>query len=400
MGYWDKENAYESRGRNMRPNVDKDGKASGKTEGAPNLYYYEPDGWLKYKAEKGTLPTYGCYAGYPDVTLGEKKVWPSESQIQGAYKMAQDGYLWNGDKMTAAQLNRQGLYQFVLASADTPSDEIKGYENNLWYTICLPYDMSVAQIKATFGNDTQVCRITKVTREPSGENMGIKLYFQRSVITPGGYGTSDIAKDTQYTSNDTGIKAYYPYMIKPSAETATSTRDQAGNLIRTFSDFQDSYKPGAIRRDIVTAIGQSDEHGPYTYAFVGTHEKTHLLQYSYYLGKNTSGKHQLFFRSATTASGLGLWNPFTALVRPTDAAAGLYDTNFFTKNGAAEKNVKMASLFGDDFDEDEATGIKDIQTNKNFNGKIYSISGQYAGTSIEDLPKGIYMVNGKKFIVK
>ncbi len=40
----------------------------------------------------------------------------------------------------------------------------------------------------------------------------------------------------------------------------------------------------------------------------------------------------------------------------------------------------------------EANGVKD--------GRIYSVSGQFVGTSKDKLKKGIYIVNGKKFIVK
>ena len=32
--------------------------------------------------------------------------------------------------------------------------------------------------------------------------------------------------------------------------------------------------------------------------------------------------------------------------------------------------------------------------------RVYSVSGQLMGTSTEGLPKGIYIMNGKKFVVK
>ena len=34
------------------------------------------------------------------------------------------------------------------------------------------------------------------------------------------------------------------------------------------------------------------------------------------------------------------------------------------------------------------------------NGKVYNMSGQYVGDSLEGLGKGLYIVNGKKYIVK
>ena len=48
-----------------------------------------------------------------------------------------------------------------------------------------------------------------------------------------------------------------------------------------------------------------------------------------------------------------------------------------------------------------STGITEIYTDDQSTVKrVYTISGQYVGTSTEGLPQGIYIVNGKKTIVK
>lgn len=50
---------------------------------------------------------------------------------------------------------------------------------------------------------------------------------------------------------------------------------------------------------------------------------------------------------------------------------------------------------------DTGTGITEIETeNPNKVNRVYTISGQYVGTSTEGLPQGMYIVNGKKVIVK
>ena len=33
-------------------------------------------------------------------------------------------------------------------------------------------------------------------------------------------------------------------------------------------------------------------------------------------------------------------------------------------------------------------------------GKIYNLNGQYVGNDVKSLKKGVYVVNGRKFIVK
>lgn len=48
-----------------------------------------------------------------------------------------------------------------------------------------------------------------------------------------------------------------------------------------------------------------------------------------------------------------------------------------------------------------ATGINNIlATEKVQDNKVYSISGQYVGNTTNGLQKGIYIVNGKKIVVK
>lgn len=48
---------------------------------------------------------------------------------------------------------------------------------------------------------------------------------------------------------------------------------------------------------------------------------------------------------------------------------------------------------------DDTSGITEVETaDKQRNNRIYTISGQFVGTSKENLPAGIYIVNGKKFI--
>ena len=56
-----------------------------------------------------------------------------------------------------------------------------------------------------------------------------------------------------------------------------------------------------------------------------------------------------------------------------------------------------------DSDQSEATGIYTPETGKVEifrDARIYSISGQYVGSSLDKLAKGIYVVNGKKIVIR
>lgn len=48
----------------------------------------------------------------------------------------------------------------------------------------------------------------------------------------------------------------------------------------------------------------------------------------------------------------------------------------------------------------ETTSISTLSTADAINGKVYNLNGQYVGNNVKTLQKGIYVVNGKKFIVK
>lgn len=51
------------------------------------------------------------------------------------------------------------------------------------------------------------------------------------------------------------------------------------------------------------------------------------------------------------------------------------------------------------FGDDETTGIENIVTPTAIsNQKVYNLNGQYVGNDLKAMPKGIYIVNGKKVI--
>lgn len=50
--------------------------------------------------------------------------------------------------------------------------------------------------------------------------------------------------------------------------------------------------------------------------------------------------------------------------------------------------------------DNDASGISSIVIEDTANSNVYSVSGQYLGNSIDNLPKGLYIVNGKKIVIK
>ena len=75
-----------------------------------------------------------------------------------------------------------------------------------------------------------------------------------------------------------------------------------------------------------------------------------------------------------------------------------------------EKNNDMAiiDLHSKPFDEGTITGIINIENDENakgamvFDGKIYNMKGQVVSNDgdTSKLPKGVYITNGEKFVIK
>ena len=50
--------------------------------------------------------------------------------------------------------------------------------------------------------------------------------------------------------------------------------------------------------------------------------------------------------------------------------------------------------------DDASSGISQIIPAEEKVSRVYSVSGQYLGSSVEAMPKGLYIVNGKKVVIR
>lgn len=171
----------------------------------------------------------------------------------------------------------------------------------------------------------------------------------------------------------------------------------------------------------------TDKDAPILYHFIGTYTETKIPQYAYYIGKTKEGVHK-FSRTTKTGANAFTWAPYTAVI--IGLSAPNYDAEAFDDKatgtaGSIDNIIVQPGVTGDDlkiyvgedeklgtsgarlslggFDDSTVTGIVDVNVNSNVNisnNKVYSINGQYMGTSLNNLPKGIYIINGQKKVVK
>ena len=77
---------------------------------------------------------------------------------------------------------------------------------------------------------------------------------------------------------------------------------------------------------------------------------------------------------------------------------GVNVTLNYADNSSETKDMSLVSL---SFSYDSTTGINKIEeVKKSLQGKVFNLNGQLVGNSLEGLSKGIYIVNGKKVIIK
>ena len=134
--------------------------------------------------------------------------------------------------------------------------------------------------------------------------------------------------------------------------------------------------------------------GSQKYYFKGTFKTQDMLPNTFYLGYDPEDPETwplAFYVSRT--GGTNKWSAFTSVVRKTD--------------GSSIENAKPMGLdFTLIIPEEEffgiTTGIESVADKKSVNnGVVYNLNGQVIGNqSTSNLSKGIYIVNGKKIVVR
>ncbi len=201
--------------------------------------------------------------------------------------------------------------------------------------------------------------------------------------------------------------------------------DEDGELKITMKDgttitYQDS------KKDESNKLTYNGQKVPYRisadnkYTFVGTFYKSVMPQYSYFLGWDSQANKAAFWYSKVQDQTGWNWNNETGIICPNfntsleihaatevkdparwilTAGTDLKSDDFAATGGA--KSYTMDFGASNNFEWDEATGISELKKVSLYEDtKVYDINGVYQGSSVQNLPKGVYVVNGKKYVVK
>lgn len=174
----------------------------------------------------------------------------------------------------------------------------------------------------------------------------------KSTVSVKEYGDENADTQTIYFNDATTMVAGKPYLIKLLEGTTIPTE-----LV---------FKGVTIKN-----VGESDRKFGSSYKICGTFGKYEM---------NTDGT-ELFL---TTKGKFAVPAPTTNVMKG-------FRAYFFNVNGSTA-GAALNLSFG------EATGIDGVAADAVKSVKIYNVNGQYVGTNLDALPKGLYIVGGKKVL--
>lgn len=248
-------------------------------------------------------------------------------------------------KQNSAQLNMASIKLVALATPTLSLDEnaeTSVTEEALMNAVIAAkaYDVKLARtLTANVWNT--ICLPFDVTAEQIADVL-------KSAGNVKEFDREDASKQTIYFKDATTMVAGKPYLIKPT--------ESAKELVFKGVKITE-YEPKNASGDNYAVYGT---FGKYTMKTDGTE-----------LFLKTDGKFYVPAEGKETMKGFRAY--------------------FYNMNGGTA-GAALNLSFGD------ATGINGVAADAEKNVKVYNVNGQYVGTSLEALPKGLYIVGGKKVL--
>ena len=247
---------------------------------------------------------------------------------------------------------------------------------NAWNAITLPCDVTGSQIIETFGDDAKLCKLEGVNPQNKDQ-----ILFSTVSLTDN-YSTPAIVHGECYLIWVTKGPVWeenkeYTFLVKKENDPNQTSQNMTfpyGNIYTingvSCPDGISMVTPEQNYKIVTTSTGTLK----YTYFY---HRPEYAPQYSYVM----SGGKMYYLTE-------GNWN-------------GLLGTCWYITDMGTSSNSKVMAIEGEGGTTDINGIVTEVPGDKAMEG-VYNINGQKVadGTSLEGLPKGIYIVNGKKHVVK
>lgn len=364
------------------------------------------------------------------ITVFEKYNKPITNKPEGVKTGMLSTLLLNGmnvginhGKITKVEIRKSMVSKYVTGYAIYTGHKLS---NTYWRSVALPYNLSREQLEKAFGKDVVICELgeSKVTKEETKKDnlthYGISFNFTK-------------IPDAE------GINANYPYMIKLKSGVKPADFYPIENIKADVRDYQ-AYEFRTGKFDLSALNATMPAAGDHNYD-----KLKEIYDYEQKIKSKLTDKVRMIFKS--TAPVFDITNTGVDKVEIIKDTSNKTVLNIPSENNGAtnyylydnvlypvkDTPVKLSSglayvvfpaatriLFEqpDDTaqagakityffcDENETTGIEEIDMTPasvcKAQQNVYSLDGQlvHKGLSVEGLAKGIYIVNGKKVIIK
>lgn len=344
---------------------------------------------------------------------------------------------------TSESLSKIGWRQFALRFGDVKSENVaveKEYKG-VWYTMCFPYYMTDEDLTEAFNDGFNICDFSGVSLMNLNEQQTLVLHFNTIASSE----VIQIFADEKPV--DVLAKPYTPYMIHPALgptdfksctikgiyaneDAITSTTALCDNSMNVIGK--------AVKKSMNATIGDQTVSG--NFYFIGNVENpaetvasdatktvfsgdiAHPLkvvnggetlgtkfipQYAYFLGTAAGETYPKYWREMLPngRTEKGVWTRYTSIV-----ISDQYIESAMERASNGSNSVKSLEIDFSDFTPEDVTAVEQIVEEAKANDVpvqymniVYDFNGQIVkkgDASLDNLPTGMYIVNGKKYLVK
>lgn len=312
-----------------------------------------------------------CFDNFKIEYLGtpEHELILDEDQTDGGYIKAQ---AWDNNKTVQKSI----VYLHRTMNTDK------------WNSLVLPINLNVGQVKSIFGDQVHISEF---------KGAYDKNHPQRIIFDP-------ITADRN-DPDAIAIEAGKLYLVKPTADggmpqgqpektftygdktiSVTNYYTIVGVTFKKKSEIADNAYSGRVMGDTGNEDFDTKQQVQFVGTYVNCYDNNNIPANSYVLNGNNVG--------GTT----GLWYYRTVPTKTKGFRGWLQSAN-----GQASKGIEYEINGVVDQVNGDVTAIEGIEAAQQHNANIYNLNGQLVrqgATSTEGLPSGLYIVGGKKVVVK
>ena len=353
-----------------------------------------------------------------DGTVTEENPEGTGTLTIGVVKASEQGRVYvDNIKVNYSGMNEFGINAYSTKSAAMTSDDLTsldefqyGYSRRFnlardfgettgnsiaepkWEALVMPVNLTAGQLRQTFGNDVELCHLVGL------QNGGNRIQFDKvdltntseTVVYAGEcyavkvVDAPDIARDAPYEFN----------VYNVDADILDGRIRYTGPVYHFEGVSRMNTLPALIEANNYDGQNTTYEDGVVTKYYRTEDGGGHDLMFKGYFYRNTNGAPA---NSYVLSNGTVYW-----LSQPWNRLMG---TMWTLQEVDAAGNVVDGNRLSFDFGDGELTGISDITTDgaegTSMEG-VYNLNGQKVsdGDSTDNLPKGIYVVGGRKVVVR